>query len=298
VPTPAGGDGPAGSDGPTWRTALAAAAERLRRAGTADATLEARRLVEHASGYDGAELVLALDEAVPQLGGRVLAQLVDRRAAGEPLQYVLGRWGFRTLDLFVDRRVLIPRPETEVVVGCALDEIDRLHARMVVDLGTGSGAIALSIAAERGRVEVVATDVSTDALEVARANLAGLGRHGARVKLAAGEWFEALPADLRGDVDVIVSNPPYIGAGETLPADVAAWEPAGALVAGATGLEAITGIVAEAPAWLARPGALVVEVAPHQREQALAAATAAGFTSAGVRTDLAGRDRVLVARIG
>jgi release factor glutamine methyltransferase len=290
---------PAGSDAPTWRTALAGATDRLRASGNpdADAALEARRLVEHASGYDGAELVLVLDETVPRLGAQVLTRLVDRRAAGEPLQYVLGRWGFRTLDLFVDRRVLIPRPETEAVVGCALDEIDRLRARTVVDLGTGSGAIALSIAAERGQVEIVATDVSTDALEVARANLAGLGRHGARVRLAEGEWFGALPPELRGEIQVIVSNPPYVGAGEALPEEVAAWEPPDALVAGPTGLEAIARIVAGAPPWLARPGALVVEVAPHQRDDALAAAAAAGFTEAEVRADLAGRDRALVARI-
>ena len=129
--------------------------------------------------------------------------MVARRAAGEPLQYVLGHWGFRHLDLMVNRRVLIPRPETEQVVEVALAELDRLGGRdvptTVVDLGTGSGAIALAVATERVRTTVWATDASEAALAVARANLAGVGRAGARVTMVAGDWFGALPAELRGD---------------------------------------------------------------------------------------------------
>ena len=146
--------------------------------------------------------------------------MVARRAHGEPLQYVLGRWGFRTLDLLVDRRVLIPRPETEVVAGLAIDALAALdRPGVAVDLGTGSGAIALSLAAERWpHVEVWATDVSPDALAVARANLAGLGRRAAVVRLLEGTGSSALPGDLRGRVDVIVSNPPYVPADAPLPA--------------------------------------------------------------------------------
>src|SRR5438105_5970876 len=143
--------------------------------------------------------------------------MVARRAAGEPLQYVLGRWAFRTLDLMVDRRVLIPRPETEQVVEVALAEARRLHARIAADLGTGSGAIALSLAAELPGVDVWATDVSADALAVARANLAGIGTFAAaRVRIQEGDWFGALPPELRGRLDIVVSNPPYIGDDESL----------------------------------------------------------------------------------
>jgi release factor glutamine methyltransferase len=215
------------------------------------------------------------------------------------LQYVLGRWGFRHLDLFVDRRVLIPRPETEVVVDVALAELAQLRVRQpnVVDLGTGSGAIALSVAAEVPSARVVATDVSADALEVASANLTGSGTLVAsRVRLEQGDWFDAVPSELRGEVHLVISNPPYVGATELLPSEVQDWEPAAALRSGRTGLEDVERIVDESPRWLARPGVLVVEQAPHQSGAAIARARRAGFTSAEVRPDLTGRDRALVAR--
>src|SRR5690606_38267662 len=139
-----------------------------------------------------------------------LDAMLARRERGEPLQYVMGRWGFRSLDLLVDDRVLIPRPETEVLAGLALDEVRRLGAPIAVDLGTGSGAIALSLAAEQPGLEVWGTDASEDALAVARANLAGLGRAATRVRLVAGDWFAALPAELAGRIGVVVSNPPYV----------------------------------------------------------------------------------------
>src|SRR5206468_3011716 len=120
---------------------------------------------------------------------------------GEPLQYVLGHWGFRTLDLLVDPCVLIPRPETEVVAGAAIDELRRINGRTALDLGTGSGAIGLAIAVEVPSAQVWAVDRSPDALDVARANLAGIGRAGARVRLLESDWFAALPDELRGAVD-------------------------------------------------------------------------------------------------
>ncbi len=257
---------------------------------------DARRIVQQASGYDGAELQVHLSDAPSVLAHRRCADMVERRAGGEPLQYVLGCWGFRTLDLFVDRRVLIPRPETETVVEVVLAEVDRVDARLVVDLGTGSGAIALAVAAERPRVEVWGTDRSAGAIDVARANLAGLGRAGARVRLVQGTWYDALPSELAGRTDVVVSNPPYVAAEEALPEDVAMWEPREALIAGSSGLEAIEAIVRGAPGWLGPTGALVVEIAPHQAETASRLACDAGFAGADVRPDLAGRARVLVAR--
>jgi release factor glutamine methyltransferase len=222
-------------------------------------------------------------------------RMVARRRSGEPIQYVLGRWGFRTLDLMVDRRVLIPRPETEVVAGHALAELDRLGGRLVVDLGTGSGAIGLSVAAEREHAEVWLTDASPDALAVARANLAGLGRPAARVTVAEGHWFDALPADARGTIDVVVSNPPYVAAHEELPAAVVDWEPAAALVAGPEGTEDLVHLIEAAPGWLAPGGALVLELAPWQAAP-MAERASSSFREVQVERDLAGLDRVLVCR--
>jgi release factor glutamine methyltransferase len=240
-----------------------------------------------------------LDGSVSDRARPFFEDMVARRAAGEPLQYVLGHWPFRGLDLLVDRRVLIPRPETEQVVEVALRELARLGPNpTVVDLGTGSGAIGLSVASEVADARVWASDDSADALAVARANLAGIGSLAAsRVRLAQGSWLAALPEELRGRVQLIVSNPPYVAASEALPDVVARWEPPRALYAGPTGLESFTEIVRAAPAWLARPGALVVELAPHQAEQARALATGE-FDEVAIHPDLAGLDRALVARLG
>ena len=262
-------------------------------------------MVERAAGADGSELFSVLDEPAPAVAVAHLEAMVERRRAGEPLQYVVGRWGFRSLDLLVDPRVLIPRPETEQVVEVALGEVARLRAHQpgpavtAADLGTGSGAIALSLAAEAPGIQVWATDLSEEALAVARANLAGLGGWAAtRVTLAAGSWFDALPGRLRGGIDLIVANPPYVSEGEVsaLPPEVACWEPRGALVAGPTGLEAVAAILKGAPAWLGEPGTAVIEVAPHQADAAAARARSEGFGEVEVRPDLARRLRVLVAR--
>ncbi len=288
----------------SWRELQAETAQRLDRAGVERPDAEARWIIEESSGLEGADYAAGLDRPATVRGVATLDRLVARRLTGEPLQYVLGRWGFRTLDLMVDRRVLIPRPETEQVVGFALDELDRLSGdrrdapMVVVDLGTGSGAIGLAIAAERKQTQVWATDVSPDALAVAGANLAGLGRAATRVRLVEGSWYEALPAELLGTVDLIVSNPPYVAPSDPLPAAVADWEPVGALVPGPTGREALIEVVDRAPRWLARPGVLVVELAPHQAEATADAARATGFTDVRVEDDLAGQARAVVARVG
>lgn len=275
----------------TWTVLRREAACRLAAAGVVSSEAEARWLVE---------------EAAPEVDGPVTARarahfdaMVTRREAGEPLQYVLGHWAFRTLDLLVDRRVLIPRPETEVVAGAAIDEVRRLRGDdggVVVDLGTGSGAIALAIATEVPSVDVWAVDRSAGAVAVARANVAGLGRAGRRVRVAEGDWFDGLPDELVGGVDVVVANPPYVADGDELPDEVAGWEPASALRAGFDGLDDVRRIVAGAPAWLRRPGALVVEFAPDQAAAVAGLASGAGFDDVVVHRDLAGRERFVVAR--
>lgn len=245
-----------------------------------------------------------LDDLASARSGAYFDAMVARRAAGEPLQYVLGHWPFRTLDLMVDRRVLIPRPETEEVVGVALTELDRLEVAtpgdvVAVDLGTGSGAIALSLVAERPRVQVWGTDASADALAVARANLAGVGGFAAtRVRLAHGSWWEALPVALRGKISLLVANPPYIASHEMAALDpvVVDWEPRGALEAGPVGAEHIMTILGGAPEWLAPQAVAVIELAPALVSRAVWAARDAGFAEVEVHRDLAGRDRILVAR--
>ncbi|HWC37464.1 MAG TPA: peptide chain release factor N(5)-glutamine methyltransferase [Acidimicrobiales bacterium] len=278
----------------TWRDLLDQARHRLA------SDIDARRILEQASGYEGAEWVRVLDEPVPPRAAAHFEAMVVRREAGEPLQYVVGRWGFRSLDLMLDSRVLIPRPETEQVVEAAAEEIRRHSASLVADLGTGSGAVALALAAEVPGIQVWATDTSEAALAVARANLAGLGGLAAtKVRLAHGSWFSALPAELRGRLSVVVSNPPYVAEAEVadLPAEVAAWEPREALVAGPSGLEAIEAVLAEAPRWLGVPGAVVIETAPHHQGAATSMARDAGFTEVEVHPDLGGLPRILIGRL-
>lgn len=290
----------ADGEGTPWRVFAQEAEARFAAVGIESPEVSVRRIIERAAGFDGAEYALGLAEPASERAMGFFDAMVERRLAGEPLQYVLGEWSFRTLDLMVDRRVLIPRPETEQVVEFALEELDALAAESprVADLGTGSGAIALSVAVERPAARVWAGDVSADALAVARANLAGIGHAGTRVTLVEGSWFDALPRDLQGTLDLVISNPPYVAAADPLPAEVADWEPVGALVPGPTGLEAIEEIVAGAPVWLRRPAALVVELAPSQADDAIARAHAAGFADARVAPDLTGRPRALVARLG
>jgi len=275
-----------------WAELHAETVDRLRAAGVENAANEARWIVERAAG-DPYRVVAEMPVTVRSHHHWRL--MVERRRAGEPLQYVLERWPFRTLELFVDRRVLIPRPETEVVVDAVLAE----HARVggaVVDLGTGSGAIALSVVAERPGTEVWGVERSPGALAVARANCTGLGRTARTVRLVEGSWFEGLPEDLRGEVGVIAANPPYVPEDAPLPDEVERWEPAEALRAGTDGLADIRVIVAEAPAWLGPGGALVVEHGDDQGADVRALAVSAGFTQVRTGHDLAGRDRYLVAR--
>jgi release factor glutamine methyltransferase len=297
-----------------WLATRGAIARELSAAGIVTAEAESRFIVEEVSGYAAADWSGVADAQPSERARARLRSMVDRRVAGEPLQYVLGSWSFRGIDLMVDLRVLIPRPETEQVVEVALEEAERRGLRrarrrhlslvdaeptaVVADLGTGSGAIALALDAELPDVAVWATDVSTDALDVARANLAGCAA--TRVRLAAGSWFDALPESLRGRFEVIVSNPPYVGEDEvaSLPDEVSGYEPRGALVPGPTGDEALEHLLVHAREWLVAGGVLVCELSPRQADPMIAQALALGWADAFVRADLAGRPRVLVARSG
>jgi release factor glutamine methyltransferase len=283
----------------TWRELRRSTAERL------GDPVQARWLLEEVSGTDGAALLGALDTEAPPEAATRLELLVARRLGGEPLQHVLGHWGFRTLEVAVDPRVLIPRPETESLVTHALTHLDRMRAlepgrsALAVDLGTGSGVIALSLVAERSSVRVIATDRSPCALEVAAANMSRVpSEAAARVELRGGDWYQALPAAEAGRVDLIVANPPYVAEHEWpgLEPVVRDFDPREALVAGPSGLEAVETIVAGAPDWLRRSGALVVEIAPGQAGRAVELALEAGFSTAVVEDDLSGRPRVLVAQ--
>ena len=299
----------------TWASLDHDARRALTAAGVATPSVDARWIVEAvADRGDGAAVLTSTDPAPAQATRRV-RELVRRRAGGEPLQYVVGSWAFRDLDLFVDPRVLIPRPETEHTAEVALREAARLGLRLgrrdawsgtdtsahVADLGTGSGAIALTLATRLREAQVWATDRSPDALAVARANLAGIGHAATRVRLAEGDWFDALPGELRASFALIVSNPPYLAERELvgLAVEVAHYEPVTALVSGPTGLEAIEHLVAGSAEYLSPGrGTLVVEIAPHQAAAARALAEGAGYADVLVERDLAGRERVLVARGG
>ncbi len=280
---------------PTWRVLLRGAADSL-----GDRTA-ARWLVEEAAQTDAAGLLARLDEHADPAAAERLGTALARRHAGEPLQHILGHWPFAGTELRVDRRALVPRHETEVLVEAAHTELGLAagSAHVVVDLGTGSGAIACALVASRRDVTVFGVERADAALSLAgenRAALAGSARE--RLFLLAGSWYEPLPAQVRGAVTLVVANPPYLAAEEWagLDAVVRDHDPYDALVAGPTGLEAIEAVIAGAPAVLARPGALLCEIAPHQHAEVSARARAAGAREVAVLADLAGRPRVVRAR--
>ena len=248
--------------------------------------LDAQLLLLHALGRpatDRAWLLAHDDEAMGPQAMQAFQSCCERRAAGEPLAYIVGSKEFFGLELHVDARVLVPRPDTEAVVEWSLELIAGTTAPRVVDLGTGSGAIALAIAHRRPDAQVEAVDASADALAVASENARRLSL---QVRFTRGEWLSGFS----GPYDLIVSNPPYVAEGdEHLPA--LRHEPLQALVAGAGGLDDIRAIVGQAPRRLAANGWLLLE---HGWDQAAAVRElllAAGFADVGSRRDLAGIER-------
>ena len=276
----------------TARQALRDAATELDRAGCPSPRVDAEHLLAHALGRSRTELYLSLDDPLAEEAAARFRTLVARRSLREPLAYVLGEWGFRRLTLRIDRRVLIPRPETEVVVERCLELLAGLEDPDVLDVGVGSGAIALAIADEHPSARVTAIDRSEDALEVARANLSATGLDG-RVRL--------VDRDLAGGFgqsrfDLIVSNPPYVQESEIedLEPEVRDWEPREALV----GPGATESVARDAHEALKDGGWLVLEVAEARARDFAAALSAIGYEAVTIDRDLAGRERIVSGRKG
>jgi release factor glutamine methyltransferase len=253
--------------------------------------LDAELLIGHALGLPRIELYTNFDRPLDEPELAACRVLLERRGRREPVAYILGRWGFHGLDLAVDGRVLVPRPETEVLVERCLALLDGLRAPRFADVGTGSGAIALAVKAARPDASVTATDVSADALAVARTNAAALGLE---VELVETD----LLAGVEGRFAVVASNPPYIGEGEmaALEPEVAEYEPRLATVAGPSGTEVLERLVAAAPAALEPGGSLVVECGAGQAEAVRGLMSAAGAGETSAEPDLAGIDRVVTGR--
>jgi release factor glutamine methyltransferase len=259
----------------TARDAVAAAVDALAAAGCESPRLDAELLVVESLGVDRGALVSNPALEVPPSAARAVGERIRRRIAREPVAYILGRRGFRHIELAVDGRVLIPRPETELLVEIALElpAGARVH-----DVGTGSGAIALALLDERPDLRVTASDASAAAVEVARANARALGLD---LELSVASGFPP------GEYDLVVANLPYVAEAEWegLQPEIRRYEPRGALVSGEDGLDAIRGLVSGAPAGLR----LALEHAPEQ-----SAAVRELLRGAETRRDLAGRDRVTI----
>lgn len=279
--------------GASVREALDSAVDALGAVGVEDPRLDAELLLAEASGWNRAALVADPMAGVPPSAGRRFGELVRRRLRREPVAYILGRKGFRSLELTVDRRVLVPRPETELLVELAVE----LEPTSVLDVGTGSGAIALAVADELPACEVTATDTSPAALEVARTNAERLGLAD-RVRFLDGTLPEA------GDFDLVIANLPYVAERDwaSLQPEVTQWEPRQALLAGPDGLDAYRAFLvacgrAFRPIAATSSTAIAVEVGEGQAGAVAALMREAGFEEIATRRDLAGIERVGFGRV-
>lgn len=274
----------------TVADAVKASTEFLAGKGVPSPRVDAEHLVAKALGMTRLDLYLQYDRPLSEEETAACRELVRRRGTREPLAYILGEWGFRRLTLKVDARALIPRPETEVVVERCLALLEGIEAPSVLDVGTGTGAIALAVADERPDAAVTAIDVSEDALALAAENaeLTGLAD---RVRLVHHDLAQGLPA---GPYDLVVSNPPYVEPEElgSLQPEVRDWEPKEALVG-----QGVTEQVARAACAALQPGgALVLEVADGTAQQVSELLATLGYSEVIATPDLAGRDRVVEGR--
>jgi release factor glutamine methyltransferase len=269
--------------------ALGAARDAIAAAGIDTPRLDAEVLLAAALGVDRSALLTGSEEGVAPPAARTFGGFVRRRVQREPVAYILGRRGFRHIEVEVDRRVLIPRPETELLVEVALE----LQPASVLDVGTGSGAIALALADELPGVAVAGVDTSAAAIDVARANAERLGMGG-----EGGVTFDVWPSSTRyagtSRPDLVVANLPYVTDDDwaTLPRDIRDYEPREALLGGPDGLDHIRALLASPPPC----GAIALEVGIGQAREVESLVTAAGFTSTERRPDLAGIERVVVGR--
>lgn len=290
------GRGGAQRDAARWATVGEARAHvtgRLAAAGVATPEIDADLLIASVCGWPRPRVALERHTPLEVAAAEAIGALADRRAAREPLQRILGEVGFRRLLVRVCADVLVPRPETEVLAGLAIEATP--PGGTVVEVGTGTGAVALAVADEAAPRRVVATDVSEAAVACARGNAE---RTGLAVDVRLGDLLGGVPDDLRGGVDVLVSNPPYLTQEEVAAAapEVAEHDPRAALVGGADGQEVVWRLLSAAGAWLA-PGGVVLIEAETSRVAAVAdRARELGLRDVAVHPDLAGRDRVLAAR--
>jgi release factor glutamine methyltransferase len=269
--------------------ALEAATEAIAAAGSDTARLDAELLLCEATGWDRAQVAAEPALRLPVGSSRTFSEMVRRRIRREPVAYIIGRKGFRHIELLVDRRVLIPRPETELLVEVALD----LAPEAVIDIGTGSGAIALAIADELSDLRVIGIDTSLDALRVAQANCDRLGLADRVDFVSAG--VSSLPD---GRFDLLVANLPYVSEAEwgSLQPEIREYEPREALVAGPTGLEAIEALLAGLGGREPKVGAIALEVGAAQADSTAGLIRAAGYKEVEIRDDLAGIARVVIGR--
>jgi release factor glutamine methyltransferase len=268
---------------------LRRASAYLDRHGVASPEASAEALLMHVVGVDRASL-FARGEGLSPDEARRFGRALCRRCAGTPLQHLTREQAFRRLSLEVRPGVFVPRPETEIVVDHALAAVADVEAPVVLDIGTGTGAIALALADERPDARVLATDRSSEAVALARANAERLGLD---IRVEEGDGFEPLASDLRGRVDLVVSNPPYLEAAEwaSLPADVRA-DPRDALIGGIVVLERLA---VDALGWLRPGGSLVLEIGQTQGG-VMRSSLAERYDDVRVERDLTGRDRVAIGR--
>lgn len=268
----------------------------LQRHGDKDPRRSAQWLIGEATGLERIQLYMDMDRPLSPAERATLRETVKRRAAGEPLQYIVGEAAFRYLTFKTAPGVLIPRPETEVLVSALLDRIADVESPLVCEVGTGTGCIACSIAYERDDAHVVATDISPDAAALARANADELDL-AERVEVVECDLGAGIDADRLGTFDALISNPPYIPTDvyEGLEAEVRDFEPALALDGGADGLDVFRRLLAFGGEALRPGGLLAVELYEGHLDAAAEAARAAGYADVEIIDDLTGRPRVLVA---
>lgn len=267
-------------------------ARRRLEAESDSARLDAELLLARAIDMPRSYLFAHPEEPLDELAVGRFREALDRRLAGEPMAYITGRREFWSLELMVTPATLVPRPETELLVDLALREIPRRAEWEILDLGTGSGAVAIAIAKERPLSRVTATDVSTEALDVARQNARQLEIP--NVEFLAGDWVEPVRART---FNVVLSNPPYVRADDSA-LDALHCEPRNALAAGEDGLDAIRILARDCGALLEPGGMLLIEHGADQRDSVAALLRAHGWTDIACHTDYAGLPRVTAARRG